>query len=546
MEGHPGTPGEVSRPNGGDVQIRRAEAFRNPTPRQLAAAVGLAALILTPTACVMPVRLAPAVEGTVFDQVSGLPLPDALIVVRFDGRYDDMLPDRDLLGHLEARSDAQGRFRVGPLRRPGLSFWPLLKTEARVVAVLREGYRCARPVAVSRGNPVTIRLAPALGPIDRRESCRPVSARSGDAKAYMAAWRALFPAPAAEPSEGEREMDRVLEARAALGFGENCQGPVLDLALAPSGGRAALLVASPAGAEVRVVGVTRRGARAYELADRELQSPPRRLAWTSPTELVLWEPASETDRIVSPSIFASRRFEVVWTAPGAPLPPPAAPAFGEETAGSAAPLDPGDLNDEGDALWLGRSFALVRSPHPETGLSIDQLRISQRDGTRYQIELPGEACGPGGRFGRPHYRMAAGGELGVDLRFIEGGCHAVAIDLATGKWSKLDRAAEPAICRDQRRIPAAHLGIALRGYARELEAALAAAGADPAAAYALEIGPDGAVRVEAPDFAGRPRRLRGPRFPVATPLRRIDVSVVGTASRAPGGAPIAVPAPEPL
>jgi hypothetical protein len=509
--------------------------------------VGLAALILIHTACVMPVRLAPAVEGTVVDQVSGLPLPDALIVVRFDGRYDDMLPDRDLLGHLEARSDAQGRFRVGPLRRPGLSVWPLLRTEARVVAALREGYRCARPVAVSRGIPVKIRLAPALGPIDRRESCRPVAARSGDAKAYMAAWRALFPARAAEPSEeGEREMDRVLAARAALGFGENCQGPVLDLALAPSGGRAALLVASPAGAEVRVVEVADRGPRASELAGRELQTPPRRLAWTSPTELVLWEPASEADRIVSPSIFASRRFEVVWTAPGAPLPPPAAPAFGGGTAASAAPLDPGDLNDEGDALWLGRSFALVRSPDPETGLAIDRLRIAQRDGTRYQIELPGEACGPVGRFGRPHYRMAAGGEVGVDLRFVEGGCHAVAIDLATGNWSKLDGAAEPAVCRDQRRIPAVHLGIALRGYSRELEAALAAAGADPAAAYALEIGLNGAVRVEARDFAGQPRILRGPRFPVATPLRRIDVSVVGTASRPPRGAPIAVPAPEPL
>jgi hypothetical protein len=362
----------------------------------------------------------------------------------------------------------------------------------------------------------------------------------------MAAWRALFPTRAPEPSEGEREMGRVLAARAALGFGENCQGPVLDLALAPSGARAALLVAGPAGADVRVVEVAHARPRASELAGHELQTPPRRLAWTSPTELVLWEPASETDRIVSPSIFASQRFEVIWTAPGAPLPPPAEPVFGRGPAASAAPLDPGDLNDEGDALWLGRSFALVRSPDPETGLGTDRLRITQRDGTRYRIELPGEACGPAGRFGRPHYRMAAGGEVGVDLRFVEGGCHAVAVDLATGSWSKLDGAAEPAVCREQRRIPAAHLGVALRGYSRELEVALTAAGADPAAAYALQISPDGAVWVEARDFAGQPRRLRAPRFPVRTPLRRIDVSVVGRASPPPRGAPVAVPAPEPL
>jgi hypothetical protein len=527
------------------VQIRRADAFRGVTSRRLAAAAGFATLILIHAACVMPVRVAPAVEGVVVDQASGAPLSDALIVVRFDGRYDDVLPDRDLLGHLEARSDAQGHFRVGPLRRPGLSLWPLLRTEARVVSVLRQGYRCARPVAASRATPVEIRLAAALDPIDRRESCRPVAARSGEAKAYMAAWRALFPAPAPEPSEGEREMDRVLAARAALGFGENCQGPVLDLALAPSGGRAALLVAGPAGAEVHVVELARSGRRASELAAREPQAPPRRLAWTSPTELVLWEPASETDRVASPSIFASQRFELIWTAAGAP-PPPAAPAFGGLPSASATPLDPGDLNDEGDALWLGRSFALIRSPDPETGLAIDRLRIVQRDGTHYQIELPGEACGPVGRFGRPHYRMAGGGELGLDLRFIEGGCHAVAIDLTTGTWSKLDAAAEPAVCRDRRRIPAVHLGVALRGYSRELEAALAAAGADSAAAYALTIAPDGSVRVEARDFTGQARRLRGPRFPVTTPLRHIDVSVVGTASRPPRGAPIAVPAPEPL
>ena len=57
---------------------------------------------------------------------------------------------------------------------------------------------------------------------------------------------------------------------------------------------------------------------------------------------------------------------------------------------------------------------------------------------------------------------------------------------------------------------------------------------------------DGAVTVETRDFAGRPRRFAAPRLPVATPLRRIEVSVVGASTPAPAGAPLAVPSPEPL
>ena len=136
--------------------------------------------------------------------------------------------------------------------------------------------------------------------------------------------------------------------------------------------------------------------------------------------------------------------------------------------------------------------------------------------------------------------------MALDLRFVDGGCHALAINLEDGAVSRLDHADGDGVCRDTRRIPAEHLGLALRGYIRELEAALTRSGADPAAAYTLRIAPDGAVTVETRDFAGLPRRLAAPRFPVATPLRRIEVSIVGASTPAPEGAPLAVPTPEPL
>ena len=209
------------------------------------------------------------------------------------------------------------------------------------------------------------------------------------------------------------------------------------------------------------------------------------------------------------------------------------------------------------ALWPARSsdvelatveeaLILASIIEKETGLANERLRITRRDGSSTSIQLPGEACGPAGRFGRPHYRIAAGGRMALDLRFVDGGCHALAIDLEDGESSRLDHADGGGVCRDTRRIPAEHLGLALRGYIRELEAALTRSSADPAAAYTLRITPDGAVTVETRDFAGRPRRLAAPRFPVATPLRRIEVSVVGTSTPAPEGAPLAVPSPEPL
>jgi hypothetical protein len=487
-------------------------------------AAALAAGLLLLTSCVvLPVRMAPAVDGLVVDQASGKPVSDALVVVRFDGRYDDVLPDRDLIGHQEARSDASGRFRMERLVRAGLSAWPHFKTEARVVGVMRAGYRCAAPQAVPSKGAVRIALTPALDELDRRESCRPVTGERGEVTAYMDAWRALFAdAVAQAPSESDRQVERLLGARTVLGFGENCAGPVTDLALAPDGRRAALRIAGAGGDRWERVELGS-GARSA-IESPEAVSPNARLAWASASELILVEVDAAPERALTSSRLATARTRAIWSAQDTPL---AAPDAGSRAR--RAPLQPGDLSDESDRLWNGRSFALGRTLDPSSGLPADELRVVREDGSRYALRLPGEACGQAGHFGRPHYRMTADARSGLDLRFLEGGCHAVRIDLETGDWQKLDRASEPATCESARRVPASNLFVALRGYMREVEATLVAGGADPAAAFVLEIGEDGETTAQARDFAGERRTLRVPRFPLRTPLRRIDVSTVGLA-----------------
>ncbi len=504
------------------------------------------AVLLLASACVLPVRLAPGVEGAVMDASTGAALEGARVVVRFDGHHDDQLPDRDLLGFAEATTDANGRFVVGPLRSPGLAVWPLLRIETRLVAVFHPGHRCASPRMISQGETPIVALEPARSADEMRETCHPVPARRGEAQGYMAAWRALFPTPRPDDDSRQRDTDRVLAARSVFGFGENCEGPVLDMALAPSGRFAALVIAGALGPEIHAVELGVSGPLPPRRIGPAPRTPPRRIAWATAWELVLWEPASEQRRAISPSPFADGRFERIWHAPGANELLPAAPDPLGSLQQIAAPLDPGDLNDEADSRWFGRSFSLHQVPDPETGLAVDRLHIVGREGLHSDVALAGEACGPPGRFGRPHYRIAAGGRAGVDLRFVDGGCHAVSVDLETGFWSRMDRADAPATCSRTRRIPVSQLNLALRGYARELESGLAEAGADPAAPYALRIADDRGVVVEAMDFAGRPRRFEAAPFPVTTPLRRIEVSVVGSTHPAPRGAPIAVPGPEPL
>jgi hypothetical protein len=262
---------------------------------------------------------------------------------------------------------------------------------------------------------------------------------------------------------------------------------------------------------------------------------------------VLWEPSANAQRSVSPSIFGSDRFEVIWRAPNRRVAPPASPAFRTarvktSSATRHSPLEPADLNDEGDARWAGRSFSLQREIDPDTGLSSDRLKVVHEDGTPNVITLPGESCGPHGRFGRPHYRITADGSAGIDLRFVEGGCHGVQIDFESGAWTRLDNSSDLAVCGDTRKVPASNFKAALRSYSREVESARVAAGGDPIASYALIIGEDGRTHAESRDHFGNAIRAEVPDFPIATPLRRIDVSLVSTVYQAPASP--AAPAPE--
>jgi hypothetical protein len=502
----------------------------------MAALGGGAVLALLQISCVvLPVRVAPGVSGTVVDVASGKPVEGALVVVRFDGHYDDILPDREVLGHREAKTDSRGRFSIGFLMKPGISAWPTFRTEARVVAVMGDGYRCPRPQRVPDSREVRVGIQPALDANDRRDSCSPVPAEKGEAVAYMAAWRQLYPDAQAGPDADEiHQLERLLSARSKFGFGENCEGPALDLALAPDGHRAAFEIAGDRESEVHVMELLASRSKLTEVVARDLQPSARRLAWMSPAELVLWEPAADSYQSVSPSVSSTGEFERIWSATG-----PASRAFDRSEAPPLQPeqmaalvLAPEDLNDEGDARWRGRSFVLQQRPNPETGLPQDDLRVYRKDATSYTLSLPGEVCGPRGRFGRPQYRIAADSRTSLDLRFVEGGCHVVRTDLETGEWSVLDSVKRAGVCRATRRIQPTELRTALRGYTRELESAIVEAGADPASAYALRIEANGKTRLDTRGFSGASMTIEVPRFPLHTPLQRIEISTLS------GGSPI--------
>ena len=503
------------------------------------AALGCAAvLVLLQISCVvLPVRFAPGVLGTVVDQASGKPIEGALVVVRFDGHYDDILPDREVLGHREAKTDASGRFSIGSVIKPGISAWPTYRTEARVVAVMSDGYRCPRPQRVSDSHEVRVEIQRALDEDDRRDSCSPVPAEKGEAVAYMAAWRALYPEVHAGPDVDKvHQLERLLSARSVFGFGENCEGPVLDLALSPDGRRAAFEIAGDRVSEVHVVELRASRSRLAQVIARDAQSSPRRLAWMSSGDLVLWEPSEDSYQAVSPSVFSTGKFERIWSATSpashAPDRADASPIRFEEKV--VRVLAPEDLNDEGDSRWRGRSFVLQQRPNPETGLPQDDLRVYREDATSYTLSLPGEVCGPRGRFGRPQYRIAADNRTSLDLRFVNGGCHVVQTDLESGEWSALDAVDRTGVCRAARRVQPAEFRTALRGYTRELESAIFKAGADPAAAYALRIEADGTTRLDTRGFSGESMTIEVPRFPLDTPLQRIEITTLGGGSSAAG------------
>jgi hypothetical protein len=271
--------------------------------RQLSAWGCAAVLALLQISCVvLPVRVAPGVSGTVVDRDSGEPVAGALVVVRFDGHYDDILPDREVLGHREAKTDARGRFEIGSMVKPGISAWPTFQTEARVVAVMSDGYRCPAPQLIPDGKQVRVGIRRSLDGNDRRDSCRPVPAEKGEAVAYMSAWRNLYPeAPVGPDADEVHQLERLLSARSVFGYGENCEGPALDLALAPDGRRAAYSVSGDPESEVHVVELKASRSELVQVIERDVQSSPRRLAWVNPGDLVLWEPSEDSYQAVSPS-----------------------------------------------------------------------------------------------------------------------------------------------------------------------------------------------------------------------------------------------------
>jgi len=258
-----------------------------------------------------------------------------------------------------------------------------------------------------------------------------------------------------------------------------------------------------------------------------LDPPPRearRLGWVSDDELVLWQPADLLSPPASASVDPASpgAVETIWRSPNAGEPR----GFDR----SVEPLQATERNDVGEARWQGRSFDIERALDPRSGLGTETLRIASADGAR-ALPLPGEPCGPRGQYGRPHFRIDGSGGRGLDLRFQNGGCRAVAIDFATGAARPLDTAgARPGACRESRRVPLSRLRAALSDYVSALETTLEAAGGNPRAAFSLHIDPGGATRLQARDYMGGLLRLPLSPFPIQTPLRRIDVTGVAGAA----------------
>jgi hypothetical protein len=93
-------------------------------------------------------------------------------------------------------------------------------------------------------------------------------------------------------------------------------------------------------------------------------------------------------------------------------------------------------------------------------------------------------------------------------------------------------------------MPVTHFRTAVRGYAGEVAEALTRAGADASAAFSLRIAPDGSAVAVSQGVRGELVRAAVPRFPIHTPLRKIEVGVIGPSRGTGTQAP--VPRLEPL
>jgi hypothetical protein len=389
-----------------------------------------------------------------------------------------------------------------------------------VTEVAAEGYRCLAPQVATPERPLRIELLPAPEAGDGANCAAGSSAASPEAAGAAGSGRA------GELVAEDPASDDTLAARSLLGFGANCRGPIVDLTLAPDGRYAAFAARVPTGLEVRVadLGAGTKDAPVGLVSGEAIDS---RLAWTEPGGLALRTDPSPGDRSAQEA-----DLRLVWSPPVAGQPPAAPAPPGLEAAERAAP-EAADRHDEAVLRWAGRVFRVQRAPDPASGLAREWLEVTLEEGVARSILLPGEACSLGGRFGRPEQRIASDGETALDLRWVEGGCHAIRIDLTTGDWSRLDSETSPGECRDSRRLPASALHRAVEGYARELERRLSEASLDPLAAFTLEIDSERNTRLVTRDLHGEPRVLDAPEFPIATPLRRLEVTAAGAASERP-------------
>ena len=203
----------------------------------------------------------------------------------------------------------------------------MVHSEARVVGVIADGYRCPDPQLVSESG-AAVALTPALDDEDRRDSCRPVGAKAAEAPRYLAAWQSLHPRvdSHAQRVQNREALERVLEARSVFGFGANCTGPVVDLALSPDGQHVAWMLAEGNAASVQIRSTAAPSARSLPVSVSQARAG-RRLAWTSQSEALLWEPAGESSarcRRRGSRRRAAFGTEVVWRE--GRTAPPAAPA----------------------------------------------------------------------------------------------------------------------------------------------------------------------------------------------------------------------------
>ncbi|MEM7413704.1 MAG: carboxypeptidase-like regulatory domain-containing protein [Myxococcota bacterium] len=460
-------------------------------------------------------------SGQVTDAATGAPIAGAIVVFRYDRQPEASGEEVEALAHREIVTDRAGRFRA-----PRLAWsWP---GAVRIASVWAPGYRCSDTATSGR---IPLQRAKSLE--ERRASCVPVAGTPREVPRYRAAWQSLYPSIYRRSvRRPDAEVERVLSARRVFGFGANCEGPVVDLALSRDGRRVAYWVRRaglPSTIRIQELGEGLRsvGESASEEVSAPVWSPELELAWTARHELVLWQPHSTHPPEVVPTLGddTPQTARVLWKPPT----PPAAPALAPARPGEAPrgqPLAADDLRDANDARGSGRRFLRRSILDPRTGLPADVLETEHTDGGRSAVALPGEACGAPGRFGRPEDHLTAAGTLAVDLRYVSGGCRPLLIDLRDGRFRPLDPTVG-AVCRETRAALAPRFEDALRGYSLEVQRALAGLGADPTSAYVIRIAPDGTAVVRARDPLGRQVEGPLPRFPLRTPLRELRISVVG-------------------